>query len=91
MIEGTGLACAASGKSGGFLALDWSDGSPLAPLARRSFALSGVVSTPEAIGTQMAKFDLSVHLKGGNLELQHTDCKGTKSVFTGTVTRILEL
>ena len=39
VIEGTGLACAASGKSGGFLALDWCDGSPLAPLARRSFAL----------------------------------------------------
>ena len=39
VIEGTGLACGASGKSGGFLALDWSDGSPLAPLARRSFAL----------------------------------------------------
>jgi len=39
VIEGTGLACAASGKSGGFLALDWCDGSPLALLARRSFAL----------------------------------------------------
>jgi len=39
VIEGTGLACAASGKSGGFLALDWCDGSPLAALARRSFAL----------------------------------------------------
>jgi len=39
VIEGTGLACAASGKSGGFLALDWCDGSSLAPLARRSFAL----------------------------------------------------
>jgi len=39
VIEGTGLACAASGKSGGFLALDWCDGSPLARLARRSFAL----------------------------------------------------
>ena len=39
VIEGTGLACAASGKSGGFLARDWCDGSPLAPLARRSFAL----------------------------------------------------
>jgi glycine/D-amino acid oxidase-like deaminating enzyme len=39
VVEGTGLACAASGKSGGFLALDWCDGSPLAPLARRSFAL----------------------------------------------------
>jgi glycine/D-amino acid oxidase-like deaminating enzyme len=39
VIEGTGIACAASGKSGGFLALDWCDGSPLEALARRSFAL----------------------------------------------------
>jgi glycine/D-amino acid oxidase-like deaminating enzyme len=39
VIESTGLACAASGKSGGFLARDWCDGSPLAPLARRSFEL----------------------------------------------------
>ncbi len=39
VIERTGVACAASGKSGGFLALDWCDGTPLAPLARRSFAL----------------------------------------------------
>jgi glycine/D-amino acid oxidase-like deaminating enzyme len=39
VIESTGLACAASGKSGGFLARDWCDGTPLAPLARRSFAL----------------------------------------------------
>ena len=39
VIERAGLACAASGKSGGFLARDWCDGSPLAPLGRRSFAL----------------------------------------------------
>ncbi len=39
VIERTGLACAASGKSGGFLAIDWCDGTPLAALARRSFAL----------------------------------------------------
>src|SRR6266536_1575029 len=39
VIERTGLACAASGKSGGFLALDWCDGTPLESLARRSFAL----------------------------------------------------
>jgi glycine/D-amino acid oxidase-like deaminating enzyme len=39
VIESTGLACAASGKSGGFLARDWCDGSALASLARRSFAL----------------------------------------------------
>src|SRR5271155_1462984 len=39
VIESTGIACAASGKSGGFLARDWCDGSALAALARRSFDL----------------------------------------------------
>jgi glycine/D-amino acid oxidase-like deaminating enzyme len=39
VIERTGLACAASGKSGGFLALDWCDGTPLQALVRRSFEL----------------------------------------------------
>jgi glycine/D-amino acid oxidase-like deaminating enzyme len=48
VIERTGIACAASGKSGGFLALDWCDGSPLESLARRSFALHA--SLPEMIG-----------------------------------------
>jgi glycine/D-amino acid oxidase-like deaminating enzyme len=39
VIERSGLACAASGKAGGFLALDWCDGTSLQQLARRSFAL----------------------------------------------------
>jgi glycine/D-amino acid oxidase-like deaminating enzyme len=39
VLERWEVACAASGKSGGFLALDWCDGSPLEALARRSFAL----------------------------------------------------
>jgi glycine/D-amino acid oxidase-like deaminating enzyme len=39
VVERSGVACAASGKSGGFLALDWCDGTPLGPLARASFAL----------------------------------------------------
>ena len=39
VVERSGVACAASGKSGGFLALDWCDGSPLEELARASFAL----------------------------------------------------
>ena len=39
VIERTGVACAASGKSGGFIALDWCDRSALGPLARASFAL----------------------------------------------------
>ena len=39
VVERTGVANAASGKAGGFLALDWCAGSPLDALARRSFAL----------------------------------------------------
>ncbi|MEX2221352.1 MAG: FAD-dependent oxidoreductase [Candidatus Rokuibacteriota bacterium] len=39
VVERTGVACAASGKSGGFLALDWCDNTEEGPLARLSFAL----------------------------------------------------
>ena len=39
VVERTGVACAASGKSGGFLALDWCDNTPVEALARASFAL----------------------------------------------------
>ncbi len=39
VIERVAIAAAASGKSGGFLARDWCDGSPLEALARRSFEL----------------------------------------------------
>ena len=39
VLERNAVACAASGKSGGFLALDWCDGTPLMALARRSFTL----------------------------------------------------
>ena len=40
LVDPTGeIAPAASGKAGGFLALDWNDLSPIGPLARRSFDL----------------------------------------------------
>ena len=39
LIDPVGIAPAASGKAGGFLALDWNDGAPMGPLARKSFAL----------------------------------------------------
>ena len=39
VIERNAVACAASGKSGGFLAQNWCDGTPVMALARRSFAL----------------------------------------------------
>src|SRR5262249_12575496 len=39
VLERSAIACAASGKAGGFLARDWCDGTPLMHLARRSFEL----------------------------------------------------
>jgi glycine/D-amino acid oxidase-like deaminating enzyme len=49
VIERCGVACAASGKAGGFLALDWCDNTPLGPLARTSFALHAQL--PQTLGT----------------------------------------
>jgi len=45
VIERHAVAGAASGKSGGFLALDWCRGSVLDELARRSFTLHAELST----------------------------------------------
>jgi glycine/D-amino acid oxidase-like deaminating enzyme len=44
VIERSGVACAASGKSGGFLALDWCDDTPVEALARTSFALHATLA-----------------------------------------------
>lgn len=39
IVEKSSIACAASGKAGGFLALDWCDGGAISSLARASFNL----------------------------------------------------
>jgi glycine/D-amino acid oxidase-like deaminating enzyme len=54
VIERTGVACAASGKSGGFLALDWCDGTPIEALARRSFALHASLAESMPTGATAA-------------------------------------
>jgi glycine/D-amino acid oxidase-like deaminating enzyme len=52
LVERTEPACAASGKAGGFLALDWCDGLARAALSRRSFALHAELAREagEAVG-----------------------------------------
>lgn len=50
LVERATPACAASGKAGGFLALDWCDGLPRGPLARRSFALHAALAREVADG-----------------------------------------
>jgi glycine/D-amino acid oxidase-like deaminating enzyme len=71
VVESTGVACAASGKSGGFLALDWCDGTPLEPLARRSFALHARL--PGEIGGDWGYRRLTTHggFAGGRNRFRH--------------------
>lgn len=45
VVEATRIACSASGKAGGFLALDWCDSSQIGPLARKSFELHKEIAT----------------------------------------------
>lgn len=66
VIERTALACAASGRSGGFLAFDWCDGTPLEALARRSFALHGRLA--QEIGDHWNYRRLTTH--GGSVGLR---------------------
>ncbi len=51
VVERAGVANAASGKSGGFLALDWCQGTPVDALARRSFVLHGELAS--TLGSEM--------------------------------------
>jgi glycine/D-amino acid oxidase-like deaminating enzyme len=50
LVERAAPACAASGKAGGFLALDWCDGLPRAPLSRPGFALHPELAREAADG-----------------------------------------
>lgn len=68
VVERTGVACAASGKAGGFLALDWCDGSPLGPLARESYAMHARLA--ESLGRDcgyraMTTFGVAASATGG--------------------------
>jgi glycine/D-amino acid oxidase-like deaminating enzyme len=75
IFERAALACAASGKSGGFLALDWCDGTPLQQLARRSFALHGCL--PEEVGDEWGYRRLDTY--SGWVEVDATGHHGRRS------------
>lgn len=57
VVERAALANAASGKSGGFLAFDWCDGTPLENLARRSFALHAKLAEESGIDWGFRRLD----------------------------------
>lgn len=50
VIEKCAVACAASGKAGGFLARDWCSGSPLHELAEPSFAMHAEIGATFDVG-----------------------------------------
>ena len=80
VIERTGLACAASGKSGGFLAFDWCDGTRLESLARRSFTLHGRLA--QEIGDDWNYRRLTTY--GGSMGLrQHGRAYGIEWLSAG--------
>jgi len=80
VIERTGLACAASGKSGGFLALDWCDRTPLEPLAQHSFALHARLA--QEVGSDWNYRRLTTY--GGSMNLrQHGNVHGVVWVSAG--------
>jgi glycine/D-amino acid oxidase-like deaminating enzyme len=59
VVERAEVAAAASGKAGGFLALDWCVGTPLDALARRSFALHAVL--PKEVGADWSYRRMSAY------------------------------
>ncbi len=75
VVERTGLACAASGKSGGFLALDWCDGTPLQKLTRRSFALHAELA--QTIGDDWGYRRLETY---GGFGSAHGDARGDSAL-----------
>ncbi|XVE87060.1 hypothetical protein DITRI_Ditri18aG0085800 [Diplodiscus trichospermus] len=84
LVEKSSVACAASGKAGGFLALDWCDGGPVESLARASFnlhrSLSEELNGPESYG-YCSLTTLSVTIT----ESQSYSPSGSKSTASSTI------
>ena len=66
VVERHAIACGASGKSGGFLARDWCDSTPVQSLARRSFGLHAQLA--DQLGTSWSYRRLDTF--AGNLSLR---------------------
>jgi glycine/D-amino acid oxidase-like deaminating enzyme len=57
VVDPTGtIAPAASGKAGGFLALDWNDDSPTEQLTRRSFQLHSELANDDSLGADSIQY-----------------------------------
>jgi len=65
LVDRSGVASAASGKAGGFLALDWNDGSPLGPLARLSFQMHEDLASTLELSSYRRMTCEAVSVEGG--------------------------
>ena len=83
VVERHVVAGAASGKSGGFLALDWCRGTPLDRLARRSFALHAELA--DALGNPWGYRRLATY-GGYAAENDSAAVTGQRSWLSGRVT-----
>src|SRR5215475_16071274 len=76
VLERTEVAAAASGKAGGFLALDWCIGTPLDALARRSFELHATLQ--EETGADWSYRRMNAYsgvVVGARSARRHTPCE----------------
>lgn len=70
VVEKGEVACASSGKAGGFLALDWNDGGPVGPLARLSYSLHKTLASELGQDTgyrEVRTFSVAASAKPGEL------------------------
>lgn len=65
VVERTGVACAASGKAGGFLAESWGDGTPTEALHRVSFSLHAQLASDLGLSSYRSVQTLSLRTAPG--------------------------
>lgn len=76
VVERTEVAAAASGKAGGFLALDWCRGTPLDALARRSFRLHDDLSKQLEVNWHYRRMTaFSGFVTGENIARRHVSAE----------------
>lgn len=71
LVERVGVASAASGKAGGFLAESWGDGTPTGALHRRSFALHEELA--ETLGLKTYRKIPTLSVAGGTNDLDEPE------------------
>mmetsp|Transcript_28655 Transcript_28655/g.70940 ORF Transcript_28655/g.70940 Transcript_28655/m.70940 type:complete len:393 (-) Transcript_28655:2377-3555(-) len=89
VVDRVGVAPAASGKAGGFLALDWNDGAAVGPLSRKSFEMHAQLAKDLELDSYRRLTCSAVAVDGGgkplpkklaNVEWVDLGAQGTKEM-----------